>query len=90
MRGVTHTKFGPDRFSRFGDYGIQTNEHLPTDRQAKFIYRRSLLSVINKMSTCRKLLYSDTLYLCNLIDIFKYIFCWIKYLKFEMSKVALM
>ena len=32
-----HTKFGPDRLSRFDVYWIQTNKQ--TDRQAKFIYR---------------------------------------------------
>ena len=30
---MSHKKFGPDRFSRFDVYWIQT------DRQAKFIYR---------------------------------------------------
>ena len=30
---MSHKKFGPDRFSRFDVYWIQTN------RQAKFIYR---------------------------------------------------
>ena len=34
---MSHKKFGPDRFSRFDVYWIQTNKH--PDRQAKFIYR---------------------------------------------------
>ncbi len=34
---MSHTQFGPDRFSRFDVYWIQTNKR--TDRQAKFIYR---------------------------------------------------
>ena len=33
-----HTKFGPDRFSRFDVYLIQTTNR-QIDRQAKFIYR---------------------------------------------------
>ena len=36
---MSHKKFGPDRFSRFDVYWIQTNGQ--TDRQAKFIYRRN-------------------------------------------------
>ena len=32
---MSHKKFGPDRYSRFEVYWIQT------DRQAKFIYRRN-------------------------------------------------
>ena len=34
----SYTKFGPDRFSRFDVYGIQTNKQ--TDRQAKFMWRK--------------------------------------------------
>ena len=34
---MSHKKFGPDRFSRFHVYWIQTNKQ--TDRQVKFIYR---------------------------------------------------
>ena len=36
----SHTKFGPDWFSRFDVYWIQTNiqTNKQTDRQAKFIY----------------------------------------------------
>ena len=34
---MSHKTFGPDRFSRFDVYWIQTNKQ--TDRQAKFIYR---------------------------------------------------
>ena len=39
---MSHKKFGPDRFSRFDVYWIQTNKQTDkqTDRQAKFIYRR--------------------------------------------------
>ena len=33
----SHTKCGPDRFSRFDVYWIQTDRQ--SDRQAKFIYR---------------------------------------------------
>ena len=38
---MSHKKFGPDRFSRFDVYWIQTNKHpnKQTDRQAKIIYR---------------------------------------------------
>ena len=38
---MSHKKFGPDRFSRFDVYWIQTNRQTnrQTDRQAKFIYR---------------------------------------------------
>ena len=42
---MSHKKFGPDRFSRFDVYWIQTNKQTnkqtnrQTDRQAKFIYR---------------------------------------------------
>ena len=38
---MSHKKFGPDRFSRFDDYWIQTNKQTDKhpDRQAKFIYR---------------------------------------------------
>ena len=41
---MSHKKFGPDRFSRFDVYWIQTNKQTPkqTDRQAKFIYRRKI------------------------------------------------
>ena len=37
-------KFGPDRFSRFDVYWIQTNKQTDkqTDRQAKFIDRRTV------------------------------------------------
>ena len=38
---MSHKKFGPDRFSRFDVYWIQTNRQTDrqTNRQAKFIYR---------------------------------------------------
>ena len=38
---MSHKKFGPDRFSLFDVYWIQTNKQTnrQTDRQAKFIYR---------------------------------------------------
>ena len=38
---MSHKKFGPDRFSRFDVYWIQTDRQTnkQTDRQAKFIYR---------------------------------------------------
>ena len=35
---MSHKKFGPDRFSRFDVYWIQTDRQ-KTNRQAKFIYR---------------------------------------------------
>ena len=40
---MSHKKFGPDRFSRFDVYWIQTDRQADrqTDRQAKFIYRYS-------------------------------------------------
>ena len=43
---MSHKKFGPDRFSRFDVYWIQTNKQTPkqTNRQAKFIYRSSAFS----------------------------------------------
>ena len=39
---MSHKKIGPDRFSRFDVYWIQTNKQTNRhpDRQAKFIYRR--------------------------------------------------
>ena len=40
---MSHKKFGPDRFSRFDVYWIQTNRQ--TDRQAKFIYRCYIIIV---------------------------------------------
>ena len=43
---MSHTKCGPDRFSRFDVYWIQTN------RQAKCIYRRGaiiILSIFNNL-----------------------------------------
>ena len=41
---MSHKKFGPDRFSRFDVYWIQTNKQTDkqTDRQAKFIYRYNI------------------------------------------------
>jgi len=38
---MSHKKFGPDRFSRFDVYWIQTDRQTnkQTPRQAKFIYR---------------------------------------------------
>jgi len=41
---MSHKKFGPDRFSRFDVYWIQTNKQTnkQTDKQAKFIYRLNL------------------------------------------------
>ena len=41
---MSHKKFGPDRFSRFDVYWIQTDRQTDkqTNRQAKFIYRREL------------------------------------------------
>ena len=42
---MSHKKFGPDRFSRFDVYWIQTDRQTDrqtdkqTNRQAKFIYR---------------------------------------------------
>ena len=37
---MSHKKFGPDRFSRFDVYWMQTNKQTDrqTNRQAKFIY----------------------------------------------------
>ena len=39
---MSHKKIGPDRFSPFDVYWIQTNKQTDkqTERQAKFIYRR--------------------------------------------------
>ena len=34
----SHTKFGPDRFSRFDVYWIQTNKHPQTDTQTSKVY----------------------------------------------------
>ena len=44
---MSHKKFGPDRFSRFDVYWIQTNKQTPKhpDRKAKFIYRYEYLSL---------------------------------------------
>ena len=51
---MSHKKFGPDRFSRFDVYWIQTNKQTnkQTDRQAKFIYRLSA-SFYSSMSARR-------------------------------------
>ena len=40
---MSHKKFGPDRFSRFDVYWIQTDKQ--TNRQAKFIYRYTYITV---------------------------------------------
>ena len=47
---MSHKKFGPDRFSRFDVYWIQTDRQTPkqTYRQAKFIYRSFLEVTENK------------------------------------------
>ena len=44
---MSHKKFGPDRFSRFDVYWIQTDKQTnrQTDRQAKFIYRCTVRTV---------------------------------------------
>ena len=44
---MSHKKFGPDRFSRFDVYWIQTDRQTnkQTDRQAKFIYRLNVLFI---------------------------------------------
>ena len=55
---MSHKKFGPDRFSRFDVYWIQTDRQ--TDRQAKFIYRLSRF--LEELNTD-----TNSLYLCNLI-----------------------
>ena len=39
----SHTKFYPDRFSRFDVYWIQTNTQI--NRQAKFIYRYKVYTI---------------------------------------------
>ena len=51
---MSHKKFGPDRFSRFDVYWIQTDKQ--TDRQAKFIYRlqQYFLTVVSKGVCCLK------------------------------------
>ena len=51
---MSHKKFGPDRFSRFDVYWIQTNKQTDkqTDRQAKFIYRRSAKNPFNLKVEC--------------------------------------
>ena len=46
---MSHKKFGPDRFSRFDVYWIQTNKQ--TNRKAKFIYRLLLLLLLS-FETC--------------------------------------
>ena len=38
---MSHKKFGPDRFSRFDVYWIQT------DRQAKFVYGLKCLTLLS-------------------------------------------
>ena len=47
---MSHKKFGPDRFSRFDVYWIQTDRQ--TNRQAKFIYRLLLLLLLLSFETC--------------------------------------
>ena len=46
---MSHKKFGPDRFSRFDVYWIQTDRQ--TDRQAKFIYRLIFIAFINNIKS---------------------------------------
>ena len=47
-----HKKFGPDQFSRFDVYGIQTNKQTDTltPRQAKFIYRLHFSGAVSSQS----------------------------------------
>ena len=46
----SYKKLGPDRFSRFDVYWIQTNKQ--TDRQAKFIYSKiTLLDILHLNSS---------------------------------------
>ena len=53
---MSHKKFGPDRFSRFDVYWIQTDKQTnkQTDRQAKFIHRFDIgFSPLQKYDTER-------------------------------------
>ena len=64
---MSHKKFGPDRFSRFDVYWIQTDTQTnkQTDRQAKFIYRlhmsifQGLFKYINLSPVAQLLTISD-------------------------------
>ena len=57
---MSHKKIGPDRFSRFDVYWIQTDKQ--TNRQAKFIYR--LFSfIIQNLSYYRK--YTEYIFLLD-------------------------
>ena len=65
---MSHKKFGPDRFSRFDVYWIQTNKQTnkQTDRQAKFIYRYELFLCSLELFLCSFKLFSCSfkLFLC--------------------------
>ena len=52
---MSHKKFGPDRFSRFDVYWIQTDGQTDrqTDRQAKFIYRFEVIFLGIHQSSAR-------------------------------------
>ena len=63
---MSHKKFGPDRFSRFDAYWLQTNKQTDrqTNRQAKFIYRYRLdkdlyLATFKKKQLCYFILESS-------------------------------
>ena len=70
---MSHKKFGPDRFSRFDVYWIQTNRQ--TDRQAKFIYRFHLCNYnyneqILFIKFIKKACYIYFVYIISLPDFF--------------------
>ena len=70
---MSHKKFGPDRFSRFDVFWIQTDRQTnkQTDRQAKFIYRLDTISqchLAKLIFTIRldKFMVLDTISQCHL------------------------
>ena len=66
---MSHKKFGPDRFSRFDVYWIQTDRQ--TNRQAKFIYRLCIFFRIFKKGNHEKFIsvYSFDCALCSVLEV---------------------
>ena len=62
---MSHKKFGPDRFSRFDVYWIQT------DRQAKFIYRFILILQIKQIEPLKLTawLYAERMYRLKVVRV---------------------
>ena len=78
---MPHKKFGPDRFSRFDVYWIQTNRHpdRQTNRQAKFLYRYLFfIGFYTIIPIFHWVLYQHTYFLLGFYTII-HIFHWVLY-----------